>query len=126
MPLQSVRMMWFSSAPAARAAGALTDADWTLYESSVTRTCDQLDGVEDGILENPMRCRFEVATLACKPGQATGCLPAAKVAMLGQIVSPMPDERGTSDGSRLQPGRAHPAGATVSVAAGDVGRRSLR
>ena len=104
MPLQSVRMMWFSLLQQREPSGALTDADWTLYESSVTRTCDRLDGVEDGILENPMRCRFEVATLACKPGQETGCLPSAKAAMLSQIVSPMPDERGQAMDRGLQPG----------------------
>lgn len=114
MPLQSVRMMWFSLLQQREPAGALTDADWSLYESSAVRNCDKLDGVEDGVLENPMRCRFDIATLACAPGQSTGCLAPAKVAMLGRIVSPMTDEagrpmdRGLLPGVRTRPGPPSP------------------
>ena len=77
MPLQSVRMMWFSLLQQREPAGALTDADWTLYESSVTRACDALDGVADGIIENPMRCRFDVAAARVQAG-AGGGLPDAR------------------------------------------------
>jgi feruloyl esterase len=104
MPLQSVRMMWFSLLQQRAPAGALTDADWTLYEGSVTRACDEIDGVKDGIVENPMRCRFDPETLACRQGQTAGCLAPAKVATLGRIVSPMPDERGQAIDRGLQPG----------------------
>lgn len=104
MPLQSVRMMWFSLLQQREPAGALTDADWSLYESSVVRSCDRLDGVEDGILENPMQCRFDSATLSCAPGQSTGCLAPAKLAMLERIVAPMPDEEGRAMDRGLLPG----------------------
>jgi len=114
MPLQSVRMMWFSLLQQREPAGALTDEDWSLYEARVVRSCDKIDGVEDGILENPMRCRFDVATLACTPGQTGACLSDAKVAMLRQIVSPMTDEtgvpmdRGLLPGVRTRPGPPSP------------------
>ncbi|HEU4650016.1 MAG TPA: tannase/feruloyl esterase family alpha/beta hydrolase [Croceibacterium sp.] len=114
MPLQSVRMMWFSLLQQRDPAGALTDADWALYESRAVRSCDKLDGVEDGILENPMRCRFDIATLACQAGQSANCLAPAKVAMLERIVSPMPDEagramdRGLLPGVRTRPGPPSP------------------
>jgi feruloyl esterase len=114
MPLQSVRMMWFSLLQQREPAGALADADWSLYESSVVRSCDGLDGVADGIIENPMRCRFDVATLACAPGQSTNCMSPAKVAMLDRILSPMTDEagrpmdRGLLPGVRTRPGPPSP------------------
>jgi len=104
MPLQSVRMMWFSLLQQREPASALIDADWSLYEDSVVRSCDALDGVEDGIIENPMRCRFDVASLACKPGQVAQCLAPAKAAMLDRIVSPMVDERGRAMDRGLPPG----------------------
>lgn len=114
MPLQSVRMMWFSLLQQRDPAGALTDDDWSLYESRVVRSCDRRDGVEDGIIENPMRCDFAVASLACAPGQSAGCLAPAKLAMLEQIVSPMRDEagramdRGLLPGVRTRPGPPSP------------------
>jgi feruloyl esterase len=104
MPLQSVRMMWFSLLQQSDNSGALNDTDWGLYETRVTRACDKLDGVADGVLENPMRCRFDTAELACKPGQATGCLTPAKRATLDAILSPMPDETGEAMDRGIQPG----------------------
>ncbi|MFM6853274.1 MAG: tannase/feruloyl esterase family alpha/beta hydrolase, partial [Sphingopyxis sp.] len=94
MPLQSVRMLWFALEQMRNPAGALDDADWSLYELRATQACDARDGVADGVVENPAACRFRTATLACQPGQAEGCLTAPKIAMLNRIIAPMPDEAG--------------------------------
>ena len=104
MPLQSVRMMWGALLQKHDPAGALTDADWSLYERRATAACDKTDGVADGIVENPLRCRFRIETLACTPGQTTDCLSSPKVAMLGTIVKPMPDENGKAMDGGLYPG----------------------
>ncbi len=104
MPLQSVRMMWFSLRQKQDPAGALSDADWSLYERRVTAQCDAIDGVTDGIIENPLQCRFATASLSCKPGQTSECLPPARLAMLDSIIAPMPDEQGRPMDSGLFPG----------------------
>ncbi|UZK67016.1 tannase/feruloyl esterase family alpha/beta hydrolase [Sphingomonas sp. M1-B02] len=104
MPLQSVRMMWGALLQKHNPAGALTDADWALYERKATDACDRIDGVEDGVVENPLRCSFKVQTLACKPGQTSDCLTSPKLAMLHAIVSPMPDEKGKAMDWGLYPG----------------------
>jgi feruloyl esterase len=104
MPLQSVRMLWFSLAQQRDPKGALADADWSLYERRVTDACDPLDGVRDGIVENPARCHFVTRTLLCKPGQTTDCLTAPKLAMLDKIIAPLPDERGRAMDGGLFPG----------------------
>lgn len=104
MPLISVRMMWFSLLQKRDPAGALTDADWALYEKSANAACDRLDGVADGVVENPLRCGFRPAALACAPGARDGCLPAAKLHMLETIVAPMRDERGRPMDLGLLPG----------------------
>ncbi|MEO6152556.1 MAG: tannase/feruloyl esterase family alpha/beta hydrolase, partial [Croceibacterium sp.] len=103
MPLQSVRMMWSALLQQRDPAGALTDGDWALYENRVTAACDTLDGVKDGIIENPLRCRFDTATLKCTPVEAAGCLTPAKLAMLNRIREPMPDEDGRAMDRGLQP-----------------------
>ncbi|QIK77819.1 tannase/feruloyl esterase family alpha/beta hydrolase [Sphingomonas piscis] len=104
MPLISVRMMWFALQQKHNPAGALSDADWSLYERRATAACDRNDGVADGVIENPLVCRFDKATLLCKPGQFANCLPAPKLAMLNQIVSPMRDEQGRPMDKGLLPG----------------------
>jgi feruloyl esterase len=36
--------------------------------------CDEVDGLKDGLIENPLACHFDPGTVACKDGQTTGCL----------------------------------------------------
>jgi feruloyl esterase len=104
MPLISVRMMWFSLMQKRDPASALSDADWSLYELRANRDCDGNDGVTDGVVENPLACRFRIASLVCAPGRSDDCLSAAKVATLQAIVAPMPDERGRPMDKGLLPG----------------------
>lgn len=104
MPLQSVRMMWGALLQKHDPAGALSDQDWALYERRAIAACDKIDGVADGIIENPLRCSFKVKALACKPGQTADCLSKPKLAMLQRIVDPMPDEQGRAMDWGLYPG----------------------
>lgn len=114
MPLQSVRMLWFALQQKWTPSGALSDADWSLYEAKAIAACDTTDGVRDGVIANPLSCKFRTATLLCKPGQTSGCLSAPKLAMLNLIRSPMQDERGRAmddglfAGVRTRPGPPSP------------------
>lgn len=114
MPLQSVRMLWFALQQKWTPAGALSDADWALYERKATAACDTQDGVKDGVISNPLACTFKTATLLCKPGQAEGCLTAPKLKMLDLIRAPMRDEAGRAmdgglfAGVRTRPGPPSP------------------
>jgi feruloyl esterase len=104
MPLQSVRMLWFALQQKWTPAGALSDADWALYESKATAACDAQDGVVDGIISNPLACKFRTATLLCRPGQTESCLTAPKLKMLDLIRAPMRDEAGRAMDGGLFPG----------------------
>lgn len=114
MPLQSVRMMWFSLQQKWRPEGALSDTDWALYESRATAHCDADDGVRDGIISNPLKCKFETRSLLCKPEETTNCLTAPKLTMLDTIIAPMRDEKdramdgGLFPGVRTRPGPPSP------------------
>jgi feruloyl esterase len=51
----------------------------------VVRTCDGLDGLEDGLINDPRRCPFDPSTLQCGEGrQATDCLAPEEVAALAK------------------------------------------
>jgi feruloyl esterase len=55
----------------------------------VLQNCDGLDGVKDGILENPLACRFDPKVLQCKAGEDTvSCLTAAQVQTAKMIYAP--------------------------------------
>ena len=50
-----------------------------LLHAAVMAACDALDGVKDGVLEDPTRCGFDPGDLKCKPGEAVNCLTAPQV-----------------------------------------------
>ncbi|KAI0671669.1 feruloyl esterase-like protein [Trametes maxima] len=52
----------------------------------VMRQCDALDGLTDGIINDPRICSFRPETLTCRPGQnASTCLTADQISALHRI-----------------------------------------
>jgi feruloyl esterase len=51
----------------------------TLLHNAVIAACDALDGVKDGVLEDPTRCGYDPGDLKCKNGDAPDCLTAPQV-----------------------------------------------
>jgi feruloyl esterase len=103
MPLLSVRHMlvglWQQ-----HASDKLTAADWQLVTDRVVATCDTLDGVKDGVLEDPRRCQVPWKSLLCGPGQSSGCLTASKLALMEKISGPIVSARGMVVDEGLLPG----------------------
>ena len=53
---------------------------------AVLAACDNLDGVSDGILNDPRQCHFDPASIECKDGEDTNdCLTAPQVTALKKI-----------------------------------------
>lgn len=62
---------------------------------AVLAQCDALDGVKDGILNDPRQCRFDPATIECKAGEETNaCLTADQVTALKALYAGPRDARG--------------------------------
>ncbi|KAI1411947.1 feruloyl esterase [Hypoxylon sp. FL1857] len=78
-----------------------------LWNSQVTQAilekCDAIDGVRDGVLENPLLCDFDVATLECKPSgtNSSACLTPAQVSTAQKIYAGPVDLRSNAS---LYPG----------------------
>jgi len=68
--------------------------DQELIESAYLAQCDALDGLEDGILSDPRNCSFDVASLACKPGQSDDCLSSQQVAAAKAVYDGPSDDQG--------------------------------
>ena len=54
-------------------------ADLELLHQAALKACDQSDGLKDGIIGNPVGCRFDPAVLSCREGQHAGCLTSPQV-----------------------------------------------
>jgi feruloyl esterase len=52
---------------------------YVLVHDAVMNACDMNDGVKDGLIENPLSCRFDPQVLACKGADAANCLTASQV-----------------------------------------------
>ena len=56
------------------------DADaQALIGTAIMEHCDAIDGIEDGILNDPRQCDFEVSTLQCGKSDSNRCLSAEQV-----------------------------------------------
>ncbi|HVN93497.1 MAG TPA: tannase/feruloyl esterase family alpha/beta hydrolase [Terracidiphilus sp.] len=68
---------------------------------AVLAKCDEMDGVKDGILNDPRQCHFDPATIECKAGEDTdACLTAAQVTALKALYAGARD----GDGRQIFPG----------------------
>jgi feruloyl esterase len=79
-----------------------------LIGNVVMEQCDLLDGVEDGILNNPLACDFDVTELACEAGEAGACLPPAQLDAARHAYEGL-----NVDGEQVVPG--YPHGAELGV-----------
>src|SRR5262245_44672639 len=52
----------------------LTDADKKLIVSSIVNSCDEKDGLKDGLIFNTKACTFNPAQIACTGAKTDGCL----------------------------------------------------
>jgi feruloyl esterase len=78
-----------------------------LVGNAVMAKCDALDGLKDGIINNPLKCDFDVSTLACADGQTNACLTQQQVAAAKRIYDDL-----YIDGERIFPG--YPVGGELS------------
>ncbi len=72
--------------------------------AAVLASCDQLDGLKDGILNDPRACHFDPATIECKNGDSLTCLTAPQVKWLRTIYTGGHDSHGKLIFPGLMPG----------------------
>jgi len=71
-----------------------------LIHDAVLKACDALDGVKDGVIENPLACHFDPKVLACKGADSSDCLNAAQVETAAALYAPV---KNPTTGGRLMP-----------------------
>src|SRR4029077_16535799 len=102
-------------------------AKYQMVHDAVLNACDALDGVKDGVLENPSVCKFDPKVLECKGPDGPTCLTAPQVETARKVYSPATNPRtkqqifpGLLPGSEL--GWAIQAGPQVPSIANDFFR----
>jgi feruloyl esterase len=52
---------------------------------AVVNACDALDGIKDGVLDDPRRCNFDPGTMLCRGEDSAGCLTSRQLEGLRKI-----------------------------------------
>lgn len=101
-PLFGVYQTWLARTnTAANGAPIITSAKLPALHDAVVATCDGLDGLVDGQIDDPRDCRFDPVTLLCPTGtDQPSCLTPAQVDAARKLYAGPTD----ADGRRLYPG----------------------
>jgi len=72
--------------------------------AAVLAACDSLDGLKDGLIDNPKRCAFDPAVLQCKGADEASCLTPAQVNTAKMMYSAQVSSRTRRETSGVLPG----------------------
>ena len=86
-------------------AAVIPPSKYPMIHTAVLGACDALDGVKDGVIEDPARCSFDLATLTCSGEDRADCLTKPQVESAKAMASPIVDRQ---SGAVLHPGRYYP------------------
>jgi feruloyl esterase len=76
---QTFGQIWLWQATHKDDASMLTAEKYAVLHKAVLAQCDALDGVTDGVLENPTKCTFDPSAVLCRNGDGPDCLTAPQV-----------------------------------------------
>ncbi len=76
--LQGIQV-WISQQANRNPSSLIPAEKFSLIHNAVLAACDGLDGVKDGVLDNPAKCKFDPQVLACNEGDGPNCLNADQV-----------------------------------------------
>jgi len=80
--------LWIAHAVLTDPASYIPPAKYPLIHHAALAQCDAIDGVKDGLIDDPRKCPFDPSVLLCKDGDSPSCLTAPQVAAAKAIYSP--------------------------------------
>lgn len=95
--------MYVGQAALKDTANSIPPTKYPMIHQAVVGACDALDGVKDGLIDDPTRCKFDFKTLQCKGEDASSCLTAAQVETAKKLTSPAVNSK---TGETIYPGLA--------------------
>ncbi len=72
-------------------------------QNAALAACDTLDGVKDGLIQNPQLCHFDPAVIQCKDADGPDCLTAPQVEAAKKIYGSAKNPR---TGAQISPGQS--------------------
>ena len=73
-----------------------SDGDKRLLADSIMKTCDDMDGLKDGMIFNPQACHYDPAVLRCQGAKTDSCLTSPQVDALQKAFAGPKDSHGNA------------------------------
>ncbi len=93
--------VWIAQATFKDPTSYIPESKYPLIHQAAIAACDELDGLKDGLLEDPTACLFDPKVLQCKDADDPKCLTAAQVEAARKIYDGPKNPR---TGERIFPG----------------------
>lgn len=104
-PMYQAARMWVPQATLKDPASYIPPSKYPMIHQAVVNSCDGLDGLKDGLIDDPRHCTFDPKVLECKGGDSPSCLTAPQVEAAKKIMTPVKHPRtGKELLPRLEPG----------------------
>jgi len=120
---QSVQMLMNAKATLDNPASMIPASKYPVIHRAALDACDAQDGLKDGLISEPLSCRFDPVVTQCKSGDAPTCLTAPQVEAARRIYAGVKNPKtGESIFPGLEPGSelnwSGPAGGPEPLAVG--------
>lgn len=96
--------LWDVQATTADSASYIPGGKIPAIAKAVNQACDAIDGVTDGVLNDPRKCHFDPASLLCKATESDSCLTQPQVAALKKLYEGAHDSKGRKIFPGFMPG----------------------
>ncbi len=84
---RAIESMWIAQAMHKDEESYIPPSKYALIHKAVVDACDSLDGIKDGVLEDPTRCHFDPKVLECKDADGPACLTPKQVEAARKVYS---------------------------------------
>ena len=94
--------MWMAQITMKHEEDRIPITKYSVIHKAVLAQCDALDGVKDGLIEDPTKCDFNPAAIVCKSGDGPECLTPRQAVAAKALMGPAK----SSSGREIFPGFA--------------------
>jgi len=98
---QSFQLVSITQATHIDKASWIPPEKYPALHQAALNSCDALDGVTDGLISDPTRCRFDPAAIQCRGADGPNCLTAAQVVAAKKVYAAVNDPK---TGQEIFPG----------------------
>lgn len=102
---RAAEAIWVAQAALKDPASTIPADKYPLVHKAALDACDAADGLKDGLISDPTRCKFDPKEIECKDGVGAACLTAPQVEAVRKIYTPSANPRtGEVISARFEPG----------------------